>query len=437
MGDLAQWRLERPQFLALLVLALAVLFLAARRERGALRLSGTVELWRQAMPRTGQRESRWAWPDWRARCTALALACGALALASPTPGAARAPRLWRVIVDAGPGAQLPAADARTSRLEWGLSGAQALLAERATAADVIEWVERSAPERVLGRGPSAPRPWPARARRLRFLPPWNSFDRPGTVWVGEHFDEPPRRASWIASGATPTQGPVAVDEQGVWTVEEGQLALEQGEAPALSWRALGELGPALREILSSWSRARGARELGPMVQAQAPDLELEVLVPRANVPIRAGRDGWSADGTLFQGAGAFGQPWLRDETGRTLVGWEVGRVQLAWVPQGPFAGPAEAPALSWARLFERAAADPPGAAPWAERVRRSEAGRGLGEDPAVPSAGGGARARGERLRAGLCALACALAGLGAGLFAGPFGSGSGSARPGEWSRSGR
>jgi hypothetical protein len=355
IGAAALFPLEwaRPYALLALALPLAVLLGSRLFERPFEIATGTLDLWRRA--RAAQ-----APPSRRARTRippavwilVLALTLGALALAGPRPPSPEAWRALHVLVDRTPSMEL--ALGKGTRRDRALAMARAWI-ERTEPDASVEWAESAAP---LGPGD----------------------DREDALWVTDRAPfPPPRHAGFVASGGPSVPGPVAIDGTARYDWDGERLVEVPGGAPVRRVEVSGTLPAPLAGVLDAWARARGVEIAGRgegrsalVVHAVDPGLQ--------SVPVRtieAGRDGWTATGTVAGVArssdpGGPLETWLADLDGRAVVTSGPGRIDSRWASMEDAQGDPAAFAVSWARLFDAAVLPPPGVIELAERLAAGE-----------------------------------------------------------------
>jgi hypothetical protein len=177
-------------------------------------------------------------------------------------------------------------------------------------------------------------------------------------------------------------GPVAVGE-GVLLTWDGETVAPLA-APPRAVQIEGSLPEPIAALVRVWARARGlSLAPGPGVEAEA-DVTLRISGParpqRAELALRAGRDGWAAEGPVAGAADAALEPWLSADA-TVLVARGPGRVDVAWSRIEEPEGDPDAFAVSWSRLLDEALALPPSVVPLEER---RDAGAAVSRPPHAP-----------------------------------------------------
>ena len=396
---------ERPQAAYWLLLPIGVLLLLKLFERPPRVVIGTLDLWLDLPEARGGGHARRRFPLW-ALVLALALTLGALALLGPRFEPAFAPRTFTLVLDDTPSMHLPLApgDTRT-RLEAALAAAEDGLASAARAQDRVRWVGADELELALGERPSAA--WFARLAKLP-EPDWARYDFRGALWVTDQVPELPRtNAGVFASGGAAIPGPISSDgkREVLW---DGERLTARARATPLRFSVRGELCAVLERVLAAWGDARG---FARGAAGESVELEFEVFAAEAR-PLLTARDGWQARGRGADLPPSACEEWLSGtaETGETLslVRFGPGRIELSLRELEEPRGDPAAFALSWARLFDRAARAGGDVVPLDER-------QAAGDSVAIPgraplASGGAANALGPYLDAGLALGAACLAG---------------------------
>src|SRR6185503_12239169 len=245
---------------------------------------------------------------------------------------------------------------------------------------------------------------------------------PGVLWISDREPAVTRaHAGLFASGGSAVFGAIAADGRTTWTWEGAEVRAH-AEPRAVAVRVQEPAGlvlPAVLErVLAAWCGARGF-ELARTGTAET--LLVLELVPESgpDEELVLERDGWRA---RARGArpdehedalGSEAEDWLvaRAAAGalRPVVRVAPGRIQVALRELAEPTGDPALFALSFARLFDRAALPPAGVVALAERQAAGEP-RSVPGEPAEASTGAGVEL-GPVLDAALAAgaLLCALA----------------------------
>ncbi|MFN0244879.1 MAG: hypothetical protein ACKVWV_18505 [Planctomycetota bacterium] len=368
---------ERP--LGFLALALPIaLLLGARRTDDPLRIATAwLALWRAERASRAPalaRPRRSALSIW---LFALALACGALALAGPRPRGA-APT-WHCVLDRSPSMYFAplSADARAStRIEDAITRARAWLAEHGRGGRTI-WIAAAGDAEQRAEGSEPPREWLAPPRAPLAEPAWSRYDEVHTLWITDRVPDAARsNAGLVASGAAIVPGAI-LQRADVRTIWDGARVVEE-PAPRARVVITGEVPPLLARALAIWAEERGLA-LERMQPALDPDA---LLVLRSTSTgearrVEAGRDGWRASGEArgvvrrADDAGPLAS-WLAAD-GRDLVTFGPGRIESAWSTMGDPNGDPAAFAVSWGMLFDAACLPAAGVVSFAERAQASSA----------------------------------------------------------------
>lgn len=375
---------ERPLGFLALVLPIALL-LGARRTDDPLRIvTAWLALWRAerasrapslARPRRSS-PSIWLF--------ALALACGALALAGPrTLGAAPT---WHVVLDRSPSMYFapPNVDARAStRTEDAITRARAWLAEHGRGGRTI-WITAAGESEQRAEGSEPPREWLASPPAPLAEPAWSRYDEAHTIWITDRAPSAVRtHAGLVASGAAIVPGAI-LQRADVRTIWDGVRVLEE---PALLGRValVGELPAPLARVLGVWALERGlAIERAPSANPGGAQLVVRTTSEGAVRDVETGRDGWRTRGTVRGDARRAGSaPWLAVDDVE-LVTSAPGRIDSAWFAMEEPRGDPAAFAVSWGMLFDAACLPAAGVVSFAERA---QAGPGLVEGPRAIDAG--------------------------------------------------
>lgn len=276
--------------LGLLVIPLVLLLLARLPGRPREIATGTLRIWRELSKehraRTGPSQRRF--PTWLLFALG-ALLLGVLALAGPRAEQRLLPRRWTVVVDRSPGMGLPwlgtdqdvtvaPTDAPT-RISVALKRLKAHLLEAGTDGDSVTWRAEGREALTLSLGDLPPLDWSLPNRSpFGAAPQWDRFAQAGALWVTDRRPSVDRgKATLILSGGAAVSGPIAQvdDEVLLWSPSTSQQAgttttgsAAGGALILLSSNQAGEggvavppLNPLLEELVRSWARSRGLREV--------------------------------------------------------------------------------------------------------------------------------------------------------------------------------
>ena len=417
----------RPLALIALALPIAVLVLARLVRRPAPIATGTVEVWsriaRSSVPPVRERRMRVPLAVWM---LALALVFGALALAGPERARPTAERVWRIVVDRSPSMYLK--NGASLRVEQVLASARVWLASAARERDAFAWITSDGARTFEVRASDPPTEWLAPPPIDADEPEWSRFDAPGTLWITDRMPAtPPHSAGVIASGGVAAPGPAAASGTTRWDWNGAEL-VEAREPPPLRRVQIDAALPSpLRRAVEAWALARGLA----LDAARGAELALAVRTSpveatEAPTEVAAGRDGWSARGSIGRAAAsrdASGdlETWLSSSAARApsaasvsaneselpLVTWGPGRIESAWLAMDEPRGDPSAFIVSWARLFDRAVQAPAG---FVDVHERSAAGAASIQPPrSPPIAEDALRPQSSSIDAWLAVVACVLA----------------------------
>ena len=402
----------RPLGLSLLVLPAVLLVLALRRGRPRTVATGTFDLWDFGVHGHGRKQRRFPPPGiWLA---ALALLCGALALAGPREESGGGVT-WRVVLDARPSMELPApggASTGESRADRGVREAAALLAELGTGADRVEWSSPGRPTMLLEVGGTPPAEWHASPFVGEPVVP-SAVDRPGTLFVTDLV--PPgglAQSGLVAVGADACPGPVGVEGSDlvVWNGEG--LERKPDAAPRRSVLIRGQEPQVLTRILEAWSEARGLGLTRSEEDASERALILAFQGEEQPTRFRVGRDGWSARATVagFLDAADGRTGWLFAGAGDDcIVDARPGELRSTLTEMGEPGGDPASFAVSWSALLDDACSRLAGAVSLAERSRSGPpASRSPEPAPRVSGSGSGGLMDAWLTLAAVLALAAAV-----------------------------
>jgi hypothetical protein len=429
MGEaLLAFHCARPGAAWALALPLVLLLLARTLPRPPQVVVGTLELLR-GLPAVegGDGRARPRRQPWVLFC-ALGLLLGALAWLGPRGARGGAARTWTCVVDRSPSMGFSSrAQGAPTRLEAALESARAWLVSASGPDDRVRWLAPGRPALELVRDERPPEAWLAPEPGDGGEPEWALHDQAGVLWLSDREPAAARaHAGLFASGGEVVFGAIAADGNTTWTWEGGEVHAHaerrsvavRVQEPEVQEQGGRGLPAVLERVLAAWCGARGFE----LARTTAAETLLVLELAPSNGPdeeLVLERDGWRA---LARGAGLDehgdglgpeAEDWLVARTAagalRSVVRVVPGRIQVALRELAEPAGDPALFALSFARLFDRAARPPAGVVALAER-QAAGAPRSAPGEPAEPGTGAGAEF-GPALDAALAggAFLCALA----------------------------